>query len=313
MTVIQLECFMELNKQRNFSKAAANLYLSQPTLSRHIQALEEELRATLFIRSNNTIRLTAIGEALCPTLERLYHEFQTASVEMREIVDRQTGLFRIGVSASLQLQNTERRAIQQLKTKHPNTKVRITHLNFNQIYNALMNGSVDILFALDAFMPPSDKVYARPIYTDTMCLAVPSNHPNADLLAIEQSQIKQYFPDLELFLLDAGDFEPDVQSDLKSDMEDYDNDSIFVKVPEATYGMEDIMLMVNGGIGCTCVNEHSILQNNRMVTLIPLVNSLAENSEPKTIRVTVYWIKKNYNPLLKSFLSILKEQYQPKD
>lgn len=310
MTVIQLECFMEVYKQRNFSKAAANLYLSQPTLSRHIQALEEELRATLFIRANNTIRLTAIGQALYPTLERLYREFRGASAEMQEIVDRHTGLFRIGVAASLQLQDEHRRAIRQIRAQHENAKIQICHLNMNKINSALMSGTVDVLFALDSFIPPSDKVHTHPLHLDRMCLAVPADHPNANLTVIDHNKMKSYFPDLDLCLLDAGNFDPEVQQELTSSMENYDVNQTIVKVPHSDYDMEDILLMVNSGLGITCINESSILQNSECVRMIPLVDTTPEGVQYRHVTVGVYWIDKNYSPILKSFIKALKQQYE---
>ena len=50
MTTLQMECFLEAAKFSSFSLAAVNLYLSQPTLSRQIQAMEEELHTALFLR-----------------------------------------------------------------------------------------------------------------------------------------------------------------------------------------------------------------------------------------------------------------------
>lgn len=308
MTVIELECFMEVCKQRNFSKAAANLYLSQPTLSRHIQALEEELRATLFIRANNTIRLTAIGQALYPTLEKLYQEFRNASAEMQEIVDRHTGLFRIGVAASLQLHDEHRLAIQQVKAKYPSAKIQVCHMNMSQINASLMSGAVDVLFALEAFVPPSDKVHSCQLCQEKMYLAVPANHPNANLPTINQDNIKDYFPELDFCLLDATTFDPQIQGDLKSGVKGYDDDNEVVKVPSSSYDMEDILLMINAGLGVTCINESCILKNNPLVHMIPLVEVTPEGTRHKQVSLGVYWIDKNYSPILKTFVQSLKSQ-----
>lgn len=306
MTVIQLECFMEVYKQRNFSKAAANLYLSQPTLSRHIQTLEEELRAPLFIRASNTIHLTAIGQALYPTLEQLYRSFREASAEMSQIVDRHLGLLRIGVSATLQIRDECRWAIQQTREKYPNAKIQVCHLSMSQIHSSLMSGSVDILLALDAFVPPSDKVYHYHFPQEQMFLAVPAEHPNAEMETIEQARIKDFFPDLDFYLLDAAEFDTALQEDLKSSHNDYDNNIDIVKIPSSSYDMEDIMLMVRAGLGVTCINEHSVLRGSPRVRMIPLVDVTPTGVERKMVTIGAYWNDKNNNPILRSFVKDLK-------
>lgn len=308
MTVIQLECFMEVCKQRNFSKAAANLYLSQPTLSRHIQALEEELRTALFLRTGNMVRLTAVGHTLYPTLERLYQQFRQASAEAQRIVEQHFGAFRIGVAASMCLLEPERQAIRQFKNAYPNIKLQLCHLNMPQMFSALMNGSVDVLFAMDIFLPPSDKVKHYPLHSDRMCLAVPADHPNAYLDYIQHTEIKSKFPDLEFCLLDARDFDHEKQDLLLSNLDEFDAEVDPVKFPGYYSDVDDILLKVTAGCGITTINENCSLRNDPSVRRIPLVDVTKDGIHYKNTVVGVYWIDKNFNPLLEPFLQALKQQ-----
>lgn len=230
---------------------------------------------------------------------------------MQEIVDRHTGLFRIGVAASLQLHDEYRAAIQQVKGKYPNAKLRVCHMNMSQINSCLMSGTVDVLFALEAFVPPSDKVYSYQLCEENMYLAVPANHPNANLPAIDQDKIKDYFPELDFCLLDVATFDQQIQEDLKSGIKDYDTGHDIVKVPNSSYDMEDILLMVSAGLGVTCINESCILQNNPLVRMIPLVQVTPEGTRNKKVSLGVYWIDKNYSPILKTFIESLKAQKKP--
>lgn len=66
MKLKQLEVFVAVADYKNFSKAANALYLTQPTVSAHISALERELDASLFSRSTKEVALTAQGEKLYP-------------------------------------------------------------------------------------------------------------------------------------------------------------------------------------------------------------------------------------------------------
>lgn len=61
MTITQLRCFVEVAKELNYAKSAANLYISQPAVSRHVIALENDLGVTLFSRSRHNVALTSAG------------------------------------------------------------------------------------------------------------------------------------------------------------------------------------------------------------------------------------------------------------
>ena len=125
MTVVQLECVLEAARQQNFSKAAVNLYLSQPTLSRHIQALEQELRVPIFDRTNKSVRLTEAGRALLPKLERMSIMFRTATAELHEIADHITGQLKIGVLATLWTDGAVRQAIQRFRQEYPEVTLNL--------------------------------------------------------------------------------------------------------------------------------------------------------------------------------------------
>ena len=68
----QLRAFLEVAKVKSFSKAAENLFISQPAISRKISQLEEALNCQLFIRENNTVTLTPAGEELRNKLPKIF-------------------------------------------------------------------------------------------------------------------------------------------------------------------------------------------------------------------------------------------------
>ena len=64
MNLKQLEAFVEVAEGGSFSKAAKNLYLTQPTISAHISALEKELEVRLFVRNTKEVSLSVEGQTL---------------------------------------------------------------------------------------------------------------------------------------------------------------------------------------------------------------------------------------------------------
>ncbi len=62
MNLRQLEAFIKVSDSKSFSKAAQELYLTQPTVSAHIQTLEKELKVRLFVRNTKTVKLSEDGK-----------------------------------------------------------------------------------------------------------------------------------------------------------------------------------------------------------------------------------------------------------
>ena len=79
----QVDCFIEVCKEMNFTKAAEKLFLPQPAVSRYISALEDELGTRLFIRENSrSIKLTDSGKTFFNIFLRFQTEFQNALQEI---------------------------------------------------------------------------------------------------------------------------------------------------------------------------------------------------------------------------------------
>lgn len=308
MTVIQLECFLEAVKQRSFSLAAANLYLSQPTMSRHIQALEDELRTTLFVRANNTIRLSTIGQILYPHLDQLYQDFRRTSTTVHEIVARYSAQLRIGLQAGLRFLPEFRQVIDQVRKEYPDTTIHVCHLSPVDAYSQLMNGDVDVLLSLSSVMPTADKLCVLPLYKDSMCLAVPREHPNAGLESISLKEIKRYFPDLDFLLMDAGAFDPLVENELRACIDFYDSDDV-IKVRGIFSEMDSIVLMVTAGLGITLANQSCTLAQDPNVQLIPLSENTSEQNALAHTFIGAYWPLQNESVMAQTFLRTIKQKF----
>lgn len=110
MTVLQMQCFLEAAQLGSFAVASEKLYISQPTMSRQIRTLEEELQTALFVRDHNAVKLTDIGRELLPKIRSLYEGYVGASKEIKETVNRRLDRLRIGILDSLSLTDPMREA-----------------------------------------------------------------------------------------------------------------------------------------------------------------------------------------------------------
>lgn len=99
MTLVQLKHFVALAEAGSFSKAASRVFLTQPALSRSIQALEDEWGAPLFDRVGRRIELTPYGREALPRAQRLLADAQELQRTGREFTSAEAGALRIGLGS----------------------------------------------------------------------------------------------------------------------------------------------------------------------------------------------------------------------
>ncbi|MEF2735064.1 MAG: LysR family transcriptional regulator, partial [Blautia sp.] len=85
----------------NISKAAAELYISQPAISKSIRKLEQNLEVTLFSRNSRGVHLTEEGEVLYDYVQKAFYSLQLGEMQLKKINELGIGHLRIGVSTTL--------------------------------------------------------------------------------------------------------------------------------------------------------------------------------------------------------------------
>ena len=91
MNLKQLEAFIKVSDSKSFSKAAQELYLTQPTVSAHIQTLEKELKVRLFVRNTKTVKLSEDGKTLYQYARQMIdpvNVFKSSRAERKMYYDR---------------------------------------------------------------------------------------------------------------------------------------------------------------------------------------------------------------------------------
>lgn len=101
MDIKQLTYFVEVAKEKSFTRAAANCYISQPALSKSIRQLEEELNAKLFIRDYQTFELTQEGEILFADAMEIISSFHSIKTKIEMLRAKVEYPIKIAVSPLL--------------------------------------------------------------------------------------------------------------------------------------------------------------------------------------------------------------------
>ncbi len=97
----QYKIFYEVAKAGNISKAAKELYISQPAISKAISKLEDSLKVSLFTRSSRGVHLTPEGELLFGHVQTAFQALDLGEQELKRIQEFNIGHLRIGVSNTL--------------------------------------------------------------------------------------------------------------------------------------------------------------------------------------------------------------------
>ncbi len=306
MTVLQMQCFLEAAKTGSFAAASEKLYLSQPTMSRQIRTLEEELQVLLFVRDHNAVQLTDIGRELEPKIRALYENYVGASEEIKEAVNRRLDRLRIGILDSLTFTDPMRDAVLMVKQAYPKARIQICHLPLRQSTAALRDGTLDVLFMLNTSMVHWDRLRSLEFARDRMCLAVPYDHPNAQISNISNEEIQAYFGDMHYMLLAAEEFEPALRMEKVSTVAGYHEDYVN-KLSGPFAELDALMMLAHAGMGITCVNETGVLMGDPKVRLIPLVDRTPEGDREHEVFINPYWVENEDNLLLRYFISCLRK------
>ncbi|GEA94870.1 LysR family transcriptional regulator [Weissella viridescens] len=94
-----LQTFLTVYETRNFTQAAEQLFISQPTVTTHIQKLEHELQAELFIRENKRVMPTAVADQFYPQAQQMLAEWRTTKQSLSHVAQQRTQVV-IGASHS---------------------------------------------------------------------------------------------------------------------------------------------------------------------------------------------------------------------
>lgn len=137
--------FYYVGKHKNITKAAAELYSSQPAVTRAIQNLENELGCRLFTRNKSGVEFTYEGKTLYEYVSIAYSQLVKGEDEVRRTIDVETGTIYIGASVT-SLHEFLFDFINLFRSKHPNVKLKINTGSNNSTIERLKSGMVDLAF-----------------------------------------------------------------------------------------------------------------------------------------------------------------------
>jgi len=142
MELNHLKTFVVVAEERNLTRAADRLYMTPPSVSAHIKALEDELGVVLFIRKPQGMEITEHGEILRVKAEKILHSTREMLNLSKKLQVSLTGTTRIGLSATSSYQRAAK-LISQMQKEHPDIELTFLASCTHKIIQGLKNHSMD--------------------------------------------------------------------------------------------------------------------------------------------------------------------------
>lgn len=166
------EYIYEVYKEKSFSKAAQNLYISQPALSAAIKKIENRLGCCIFDRSSNPVHLTEAGTEYIKSIEKIMDIENRFDNYLSNLNQLKTGHLSIGASnvfASFILPEI----ITEFINKYPSIKVNLVEASSAHLEDQLFSGALD--FVIDNY-PLNEAIYEKHLFCrESLLLTVPQN------------------------------------------------------------------------------------------------------------------------------------------
>jgi len=187
MEIRVLPYFLEVAREENITKAAASLHISQPTLSKQLKDLEQELGKKLFRRSNYSVYLTEEGMLLRKRAEDILAMIDKTSAEFQALGNIAGGDVQIGCAESYLIKHLAQ-GIKEFKKQCPGLRYHIYSGNTEQVAERLDRGLLDLAVIVE---PPnlSRYNYIEIPGVDTWGLLMRTDNPLAEKESITANDL----------------------------------------------------------------------------------------------------------------------------
>ena len=293
MTLNQLIYFQTIAKLSHFRQAAAKLNLSQPSLSRSISALEEELGIILFERQGRNVRLTKYGRIFLEHVDKILQDVETAKSQMRQLAG---GEGRVDIAyvfpvAGRYIPHMAPRFLSQ--RSYQNISFGFHQLHTDALIEGLKKERFDLIFC--SYVENEPDIQFIPIIRQKMVVIAPQGHP------ITQKE--------NLILPDLNDYP----------LIGYDKTSGLGKFTNRLYASHH----VTPDIICESPDENGIsalVEENFGIALVADVDAIRERNDQilslsdVTLVHTVYLahMKDRYLiPAVKNFIQFIRKESMP--
>lgn len=176
MDIRHLQYILEVVRWNSFTKAADALHVTQPTISKTIKNMEEELGFPLFIRSGKKVELTDAGQVLLAQAHHIVHSFDNMMAELTDLTNFRKGRIRIGLPPMVG-SSFFPRVMSRFRERYPGLTIHMVEEGSKRLETAVEEGSLDVAVVL---LPTQEEAFdSFSFVEDSLRLVLHPDHPLA--------------------------------------------------------------------------------------------------------------------------------------
>ncbi|MFF2529634.1 LysR family transcriptional regulator [Brevibacillus sp. NPDC058079] len=184
MELLQLQYFLTVARMEHMTEAARSLHVTQSSLSKTIQRLEEDLGVPLFDRKGRKLRLNEFGSKFLCRVERALFELEQGKLELSDLSNPEHGTLELAVTTASTLPNI----LREFRKKRPDIQFHVQMLTTQEMVTLLHRGEVD--FCLSSPPIQDDDIECQIVFIDPILVAVPRGHRLADRSIVSLTELK---------------------------------------------------------------------------------------------------------------------------
>lgn len=280
--------FLTVVREKTISKAAQVLHLSQPTLSKQLKELEEELGVTLFKRGNRSITLTEDGMYLANRSKEILSlvETTTTNLKVNEVI---SGEIAIGGGETQAFQYIATR-IKQLQMAHPEIRFHLYSGNADDVLEKIDRGLLDFGLVIDPVEKQRYEYFRLPL-VDRWGILVNQTHPLAKKSVVSPMDVQG----LPLLISNQSFVDNQLAEWLGKNLEHFQIVGTYNLLYNAS-------LLVKENIGCALCIDGILTTENSSLQFIPFSPAL-------TATISIVWKKDQvFSNAAAAFLKLLTTQ-----
>jgi len=294
MELGQLEAFVDVARYGSFTRAASNLFLTQPSLSARIHSLEREIGESLFHRMGRGVRLTDAGKTLLPYAERALESLRSGKEALQSAQSISSGKLHLG-SARVISTYVLPEIVEAFHKRYPGIDVTIKTGRSTEVLEMVRDEEVQIGLSRTLVHP---EVVSAHLYDEEIVLATHPDHP----FAIKGEASIQDIGHEPLILYDKGSTYFVMIEETCREVGIVPNVKMNLDSVEAT------KQMIERGLGISFLPKNSMRRELEIGTLAMI--KLTEGQQVKLPTSVIVRRSKNYAPAVIAFLELLQQIYE---
>jgi DNA-binding transcriptional LysR family regulator len=294
MEIHQLVIFLKVAKYKSFTKAAEEIYLSQSTVSNHIQNLETFFEQKIFDRLGKEVVLTYFGERLYEWAQKIIDLHEQALWQLKELPSELNGNLHIAAS-TMPCQYIVPQLLSKFAEQHPHVCYHLKQFPSKTVFQEIVKGSYDIGFVGDRYA--SERIDYIPLLDEQLVLISPNKIELPKEVSIKHL-VK--YP----FIMRKP--ESGTQSVLEKRLKEYGFPMTQLTVIAYLDSLQSVIQAVDAGLGIAFISEVAARDiEGKSIR----VNYISELQEKRTFYM-IFNKYKTMSPITHEFIEAVRRGYE---